>query len=200
MTQSPRHLYVGTTNSKILIFSKYNICERDDLHHCNIPNVNKTYCLQVTLKLPAKLMMSGNLAEVTDILCCGPNYDYSMLWSGDTLGKLSLWSVPTVGINYKPLKSWFAHTAAVRQLGNTWRNLISIGDDGLLLIHDLISLQRMRRMDLTEWAVYRNLILRPDITRKLKSLAIHEDFENGGTMIVGTSYGEIVVMNIGTQV
>lgn len=36
-TQSPRHLMVGTTSSCIMVFSKFDICERTDIHACSNP-------------------------------------------------------------------------------------------------------------------------------------------------------------------
>ena len=50
--QSDRHLFAGTTGASVMVFSKQNECDRTDIHLCHMPNADKTYCLQSTLKLP----------------------------------------------------------------------------------------------------------------------------------------------------
>ena len=42
MSQSERHLFCGTSGSTICVFSKFNECERDDVHSCSTPNANKS--------------------------------------------------------------------------------------------------------------------------------------------------------------
>ena len=34
MSQSERHLFCGTTGSNICVFTKFDDCERDDIHAC----------------------------------------------------------------------------------------------------------------------------------------------------------------------
>ena len=65
LTQSDRHLFAGTTTGTVLVFSKYNICERDDIHACNTPGAVKSYCLQQTLCLPVMYMKSCNKCVCT---------------------------------------------------------------------------------------------------------------------------------------
>jgi WD40 repeat protein len=199
MTQSGRHLFIGTTNARIAVFSKHNCCDRDDIHACSTPGTDKSYCLQITLKLPESKLASGNQPGVTHIMCAGPNYEFSTLWAGDTIGNLTLWSLPATGLEITPLRTWKAHDGAVRGLTNTWRHGISIGDDGMMMIYELASLELMRKIDVMAWCVQRNIIDRPDVPRKLKSLALQEDFQKGGTILIGTSYGDVIVSNIGTQ-
>ncbi len=48
--------------------------------------------------------------------------------------------------------------------------------------------------------MYRGLMDRPDVPRRLKCITIHEDPEQGGMMLIGTSYGEVVALGIGAYV
>ena len=75
--------------------------------------------------------------------------------------------------------------------------MITVGDDGLLLIYELDSLALIRRLDLLEWCNYRGMLARPDIARRIKCLSIEENQEEGGMMVVGTNYGDVIVMSIG---
>ena len=52
IAQSYYHLFVGTTGGTISIFSKFNHCDREDVHACTAPGADKTYCLQLSLMLP----------------------------------------------------------------------------------------------------------------------------------------------------
>jgi hypothetical protein len=93
MTQSGRHLIVGTSDASIAIFSKYNVCERDDIHGCQVPDTSKQSCLQITLKLPPLKLLSGNSTSVSSLLCSGPMYTFSHLWAGDSAGQMTIWEV-----------------------------------------------------------------------------------------------------------
>ena len=73
--------------------------------------------------------------------------------------------------------------------------MISIGDDGNMILHELGSLI-WRRLNFT-WCA--NIMLRPDIPRRLKCMSIVENYE-GGNMVVGTNYGDIFVISIGREV
>jgi hypothetical protein len=95
---------------------------------------------------------------------------------------------------------------------STYRNMITAGDDGRVVIHDLGRFVKVRSIDILEWSLHRSLIeprqgvlyyermsLSDDeIPRRLKCLDIHENEEYGGLLCVGTSFGEIVLMSIGT--
>lgn len=39
-------------------------------------------------------------------------------------------------------------------IGATWKHVISVGDDGFLVLHDLGSFNPIRRVDVVKWAVY----------------------------------------------
>ena len=41
---------------------------------------------------------------------------------------------------------------------------------------------------------------RPDVIRRLKSIFVREDADEGGTVVVGTSYGDVYIIGIGTNV
>lgn len=109
MSQSDRHLFAGTSASRIAVFSKFNHCDRDDIHFCSTFGVDKSYCLQVTLMLPFQQMPSGNLTSVTKVLCTGPNYSLSHLWASDSSGKIIVWEIPENGINFLPKKTWLVN-------------------------------------------------------------------------------------------
>ena len=51
-----------------------------------------------------------------------------------------------------------------------------------------------------EESIRRKLLPRPDVFRRIKSISVKEDHENGGAMAVGTSYGDIAVFDIGTEI
>jgi len=197
---SDRHIFAGTSTAAVAIFTKHNICERDDVHPCSNPRSNKMHCLQLNLILPKHLTVSGTLPIVSALACAGPNYFKNLLWAADNVGYLTVWDVPYSGLDFKPIKSWKVHNGGITQVTSTWRHLISIGNDGCLVLHDLRNLLKVRTINCLQWAVYRGLVERPDVSRRLTCLYMIEDAENGGRMTVGTSYGEVYVMDIGTSV
>jgi WD40 repeat protein len=198
MTQSERHLFCGTSGGTVVVFTKFDECERDDVHECSSPGSNKSYCLQLTLKLPPKYMPSGNVSMVSAINCCGPNYLFTHLWAGDTTGQMTVWFVPEEGLDFIPAKTWKAHEGTIRQMKSTWKHMISIGDDGNMIIHELGSLIRQRCLNFNDWCA--GIMLRPDIPRRLKCMSLVEDYEEGGHMLVGTNYGDVFVISIGKEV
>jgi hypothetical protein len=78
--------------------------------------------------------------------------------------------------------------------------LISAGDDGILAFIDLDGLYITRRLNVQEEAVKRSLSVRPDVPRRLKCLFLTEDPDSGGTVVVGTNYGDVYIISIGTCV
>jgi hypothetical protein len=51
LAQSKRHLFAGTTASTIMVFSKKDVCEREDMHMCKMPKSVKRYCTQVFIHI-----------------------------------------------------------------------------------------------------------------------------------------------------
>lgn len=200
LCQSPAYLFVGTSISSVMIFSNTNNCCRDDVHKCSIPGANKLYCLQITLKLPPMMMGNGYLSVVSCMLCTGPSYTQTHLWVGDSCGQMTVWIIPLDGLDFKPLKTWKAHDGIIRAMTSTWKHMISVADDGNILFHDLSAIVKIRSINVAEWCSFRNLIPDGRVFRSLKCLAIEEDFENGGTMVVGTNYGEIIVFALGSYI
>jgi hypothetical protein len=198
MSQSERHLFCGTSGATIMVFTKFNECERDDVHNCSTPGVNKSYCLQITLKLPAKYMPSAHLSMVQSICCTGPNYTFTHLWAGDSTGQMTVWFVPEDGLEFIPAKTWKAHEGSVRDMRSTWKHMLSIGDDGNLILHELGSLERQRSLNFNTWC--EDIMARPEIPRKLKCMSMIEDYEEGGSMVVGSSYGDVFVITLGREV
>jgi hypothetical protein len=78
--------------------------------------------------------------------------------------------------------------------------MISVSDDGFVLIHCIEQWIKIKSINILELAFYRGLIEKPDVFRRIKCMNIREDFVNGGVMAVGTSYGEVMIFNIGTMV
>lgn len=200
LTQSDRHLFVGTTTASIAVFSKYNFCEREDIHLCHLPNADKAYCLQVTLKLPNNKLVSGNLPWVTGLLCPQFGPEFPTLWASDAVGNITIWHIPKIGLEFTPAFTTKAHQGPITQLTNTWRHVISIGDDGNLILHDIISFARIRTINIMEWSTYKEIISNPHIHRKLKSIHLQENYDTGGQMVVGTSYGDVIFLSLGTTV
>jgi len=198
--QSERHIFAGTSAAAVAVFTKHDICEREDVHSCSNPRAKKMHCLQLNLILPKHLTVAGTAPTVTALLCSGPNYMKTHLWAGDNVGYLTVWEIPYNGLDFKPIKSWKVHNSGLNQMVNTWRHVVSIGNDGNLILHDLRNLLKVRTINCLEWAVYRGLVERPDVNRRLTCMHLIEDAENGGRMVIGTSYGEILVMDIGTSV
>ena len=60
----------------------------------------------------------------------------------------------------------------------------------------------MRRIDMIEWCGYRGLVDRPELNRALKCITINQnvDVNKKGMVAVGTSYGEVIVMDVGARV
>ena len=188
------------------MFCKLPICERDDIHACNIPDADKSYCLQLTLKLPAIQMASGAPTSVTGLLCTGYNHSFTHLWASDSSGQLTIWHVPPSGLDFVPAYTVKAHKKAITSITNTFRHVISISDDGFVKFYDVVTFAKIRSVNVLEWCVYRGLLLdsRPDIPRRLKSVHLRESWAvsggAAGTMAVGTNYGDVVMFSLGTTV
>jgi len=200
IAQSGRHLFAGSSQATISVFTMFDECERDDVHACSTPGASKLYCLQITLKLPPLLMSSGMPPAVTALQCSGYSYSFTHLWAADSTGQLTVWFVPEYGLEFQPAKTWKAHAGSINAMASTWKHMITVGDDGMLLVYELDTLALIRRLDVQEWCIYRNLLTRPDIPRRLKCLSIQEDQQEGGMMAVGTNYGDVIVMSIGRYV
>ena len=99
------------------------------------------------------------------------------------------------GLDFIPTKTWKAHDGAIEQMKSTWKHMISIGDDGNMILHELGSLIMQRRLNFNEWCA--TIMPRPDIQRRLKCMSIVENYEEGGNMVVGTNYGDVFVISIG---
>lgn len=185
----------------MFVFSKFDYCEREDIHACSTPGADKTGCLQVYLRLPSFVKMQcGSAAIVTALLCTGPNYTFSHIWAGDSVGQLTIWSNPDEGLTFTACQTAKAHGSAIRAISSTWKHAITIGDDGVILLMDLNRLTRIRTINFMEWALHKQLIGNANIPRRLKALHIVEDAINGGSMVIGTSYGEIAVFPLGAYV
>ena len=135
---------------------------------------------------------------VSAINCCGPNYMFTHLWAGDSTGQMTVWFVPEEGLDFIPAKTWKAHDGTIRSMKSTWKHMISIGDDGNMILHELGSLIMQRRLNFNDWCA--DIMLRPDIPRRLKCMSIVENEEEGGNMLVGTNYGDVFVISIGREV
>ena len=201
LAQSDRHLFAGTSNAMVAVFSKNNICERDDVHTCYIPDKDQSYCLQITLKLPPITLPSGSPTGVTGLLCSSAYHQkYAHLWAGDSSGQLTIWYIPEQGLGFIPAHTVKAHYGAINNVISTHKHAVTISDDGFIVFFDLVRFDRVRSIDVRFWADYRQLLIRPDIERRIKCAHLEENYETGGTLVLGTSYGEVVALSLGTTV
>lgn len=207
-----------------MIFSLHSVCERDDVHNCwsgvedsqnktdeigivredKESAIDRSFCLQITLRLPFVQSENedGNSSCVCTILCSGPNYQQSHLFTGDSSGRLTIWELPQVGLDFQPVKTWRPHKRRLSDMKSTYKHLITIGEDGLIVFHDLVSFNRIRTINFLDWAIHKQLIAdgSEGIPRGLTCMSLVENFETGGSLVVGTSYGELSVIGIGTHV
>lgn len=207
LTQTPKHLIAGTSDASVVIFTKDNECERTDIHACNTPGADKTGCLQITLRLSSKggaRTPSNELPNVNCVLCTGLNYTFQYIIAGDSVGQLSVWENPqNNGLKFNAITYWKAHNLSINDIVATSKHLLTVSDDGYLIIHDIRTFASIRTMHLLQWTLDKGLITKPEIPRRLKCIQVIEDPYNergGGTMLIGTNYGEVMVSSIGTTI
>jgi hypothetical protein len=145
-------------------------------------------------------MNSGAPTSVSGLICVSTTFPFSHLWAGDTSGQITVWHVPQYGLGFIPAFTVKAHNGAINDLVNTQRHAISISDDGYISFYDMFNFDRVRTIDIMEWCNYRSLLERPDIHRKIKCVSLQENEETGGNLVVGTSYGDIIMLRLGTTV
>jgi hypothetical protein len=172
---------------------------------------------------------SGAPASVTGLICVDIDFPFSHLWAADSSGQLTIWHVPETGLSFIPAHTVKAHegnatfTAStyffinfncfeindyhttciigpINNLLHTHTHAITISDDGYVVFFNMVSFDRIRSLNILEWSVEYDLIKRPDIRRKVKCAHLQEDHENGGNMVVGTSYGDVIMLRLGTTV
>ncbi len=78
--------------------------------------------------------------------------------------------------------------------------MITVGDDGIVKLFDILTFVRIRSIDVMQMCVERQLFVAPNIHRRLKSAHVYENYSTGGYIALGTSYGDVVIMPIGTTV
>eukprot|EP00603_Paraphysomonas_imperforata_P013153 CAMPEP_0114478068 /NCGR_PEP_ID=MMETSP0104-20121206/15752_1 /TAXON_ID=37642 ORGANISM="Paraphysomonas imperforata, Strain PA2" /NCGR_SAMPLE_ID=MMETSP0104 /ASSEMBLY_ACC=CAM_ASM_000202 /LENGTH=221 /DNA_ID=CAMNT_0001653163 /DNA_START=234 /DNA_END=895 /DNA_ORIENTATION=- len=218
-----RHFLCGTSGGTIMVFSKYNVCEREDIHNCLVavdeqvdeigeigrvvdPNIgeviDRKWCLQLTLRLPNTKDAADITPTVNVVLCAGPKKSGDLLHCADSTGRHTMWRVPDKGLDFVPVKTHLPHTKAITVMKNTDTHLITASDDGMIVLMDLIQFTCIRRIDVLEWALDKELIKddSTDIPREIKCMHLLEDPVNGGTMSIGTNYGEVMLIDIGTTV
>jgi len=104
-------------------------------------------------------------------------------------------------MNYQPYHTSHVHRGQLRTLASTWKHVVSGGDDGKFILHELTTLTRIRSVDVVSWSMYRGLLdIPPLVPRRIKYIHILENFKDGGTMCVGTSVGEVAICSIGSNV
>jgi len=205
-----------------MVFSTTNVCEREDVHDClvaveeppkstegvgvvkkdKVDSVDKSLCLQINLRLPDVKDESGGPPGVTSLTCSGPHGLQSYLFAGDTTGRLTIWNIPDVGLEFSPAKSWKPHKRAIADMKTTYSHLITAGYDGMVMIFNLETLLKVRSINVLEWAIHKELVPPEFVSlpRMVTCMHVEEDYENGGSCIVGTSLGEIIVMSIGVNI
>lgn len=158
------------------------------------------YCLQISLKLPPNVTASGNPPSVTGLVCTKIGNEFPTLWATDSSGQMTIWYVPSVGLEFQPAYTVKAHRGPITQLVKTWRHMITIGDDGTVKLFDMLTFVRIRTIDVMSMCLERNLFVAPNIHRRLKSASVYENYSTGGYLAVGTSYGDVVMLPLGTTV
>ena len=111
--------------------------------------------------------------------------------------------MPDYGLEFVPVQATKAHWGSINCMKNTWRHAITASDDGYIIIHDLVLFTRVRAINIVEWGTqldYSNIFERPDIPRRIKSMCLEENYETGGSIVVGTSYGDVAVLSLGTTI
>jgi hypothetical protein len=183
------------------------LCERLDFHVCGAgggltfgaDNEDKTFCLQVTLRLPRFFTESGNFPAISGLKCTGWNFGLDYLWATDSIGRITVWRVPEVeGFDFIPVRSWRAHRAAICAFECTWKHAVTAGDDALIILHDLASLTKVRTLDLTMWSYDLGLIVDKTVPRRVKCLSVTHctDYEPG-SVVVGCCTGEVFIFGTG---
>jgi WD40 repeat protein len=223
ITMTDRHFFCGTSGGTIQVFSKLNVCEREDIHNCLVavkdqsdsteeigrvvdPNIgeviDRKWCLQITLRIPNTKDFADCTPMVNVVLCCGPNKSDDLLHCGDSTGRHTIWRIPDKGLDFVPIKTHTPHTRSINIMKNTNTHLITASDDGTMVFMDLVQLTQIRRIDVLQWALDKNLIAddSADIPREIKCLHLMENEIDGGTISVGTNYGEVMLIDIGTTV
>jgi hypothetical protein len=188
------------------VFTKLSFCEREDFHVCGGGGgftfgkdfEDKSFCLQVTLRLPRFSTESGNNPTTNGIKCTGWNYGEDDLWAVDSIGRITIWKVPETGFDFVPKRSWRAHKAAITCFDCTWKHAITGSDDGYIMLHDLVSMNKIRSLDITETAFYYRLIPDNTIRRRVKSLWLSRCSDSEpGSLAVGTSTGDAFILSTG---
>lgn len=188
------------------MFSKSNVCERLDYHVCGaggghtfgLDYEDKTFCLQVTLKLPHFTTESGNSPMVTAVKCVGWIFSLDFLWATDSIGRITVWRVPEEGFDFQPIRSWRPHKAAITSFVCSWKHAFTGGDDGFIILHDLVSLAKVRQLDITQVSFDLKLIKDTLVPRRIKCLSInHCTDSEPGTILAGCCTGEIFVFGTG---
>lgn len=70
----------------------------------------------------------------------------------------------------------------------------------MVQLFDVLSFAKIRTIDVQASAVERNLLVAPHIRRRLKCAGVYENYSTGGYLALGTSYGDIIMMPLGTTV
>ena len=170
-------------------------------------------------------MSSGTKAVVTDVVCTGYDFVFSHLWAADSTGQITVWQVPYDGLGFLPVKAWYAHyfgrdpnlpstgesveevessrsSCAVRAMASTYRHMVSVGDDGCICLFDLVSFDRIKRLNVNDYCIGKNLFSSPQVARRLRSLHVWNNSTSslGRLVAVGSSMGDIMVLSLGGYV
>lgn len=161
------------------------------------------------LTLPPHTKPSGNSPGVTSLLCSGFGLVPKYLVCGDEVGYITVWRIPIEtqsGLEYTPLKTFQAHSVAINAMVTTSRYLITGCAEGIVNImswkeqaSSLPLLALIRSINLIEWCKPEELFIQKHIRRRIQSMHLNMASEEreDGWLFIGTSYGEIVILNCG---
>ena len=134
------------TTWKVFVLSRYDICERKDVHRCQEPGVCKRHCVQLILTLPHRTKASLRVPAITRLITGGYPDPLKYLVAADELGYLTIWTMPPFeqGLEYSPLKSLQAHQHGINIMVSLfyhrWNNRTLIS----LAYHLEVSFYRMQ--------------------------------------------------------
>ena len=224
--------------------SKYDECERKDLHVCNRSNFStQRHCVQLILTLPPSVdsLHEKPPRSIKVLLIGGLLFQKKYLVAGDSEGVLSVWTVPLFrekedrgrekqrkekeeyyGLNYQPRKSFAAHSSSINAIESTSLYLLTACSEGYLNIfswrdeEERLFLQRVRSVHLMTWSgnllhhepsivrritclhrSYGGIRRQKDAQEKVKKEEKEEEKE-GGYLLLGTSYGEVFTLPLGS--
>ncbi|CAN0153403.1 unnamed protein product [Pylaiella littoralis] len=145
VTKSDYHLYVGSSNGRIVVYSLGRVCLRPERHRCHLHDEPRWFCEQETLELGRE--------PVQYMVCGGVGGKYKYLFTGARDGTIQqVWNVPKASFGHTKVCAFREHKRAITALSLTKVHLFSASDEGHVRVWSLgtLCLQRVVRQ---EWRI-----------------------------------------------